>query len=62
MSPSESVLKASKSSYGTMKRVFQEGGFDKILVAMGDHELGGQLNTADKCFSPCQVHLLMFLL
>ena len=41
LTPKQAVLKASHSCYGTVKKLFAEGGYDKLLVAIGDHELGG---------------------
>jgi len=35
------VLQAGKNCYGTMRKVFREAGYEKILMAVGDHELGG---------------------
>lgn len=41
LSPQEAVLIASRGCYGTLRKIFKEGGYDKLLVAVGDHELGG---------------------
>jgi len=41
MTPQEAVLAAGRNCYNTMKDLFSEGGFDTILMAVGDHELGG---------------------
>ena len=41
MSPEEAILAAGKNCYGTMKQLFDEAGYDKLLMAVGDHELGG---------------------
>jgi len=39
--PQESVLEAGKNCYSTTKDLFQEAGYSKTIVAVGDHELGG---------------------
>jgi hypothetical protein len=41
LTPQEAVLQAGKNCYGTAKQLFTEGGYDKILMAIGDHEIGG---------------------
>jgi len=41
LSPQEAVLLAGRNCYGTMKKLFAQAGYEKILVAVGDHELGG---------------------
>ncbi len=42
LSPQEAIQKASKGCYGTMRKMFVEAGYDMPpLVAVGDHELGG---------------------
>lgn len=38
--PQDTVLEAGKNCYGTMKAMFSDAGYDRILVAIGDHELG----------------------
>ena len=40
LSAEEAVYKAGMNCYSTMKKVFAKSGYDKILVAIGDHELG----------------------
>jgi len=35
------VLQAGRNCYGTMRNLFREAGYETILVAVGDHELGG---------------------
>jgi len=37
----ERVLEAGRNCYGTMKDLFAQAGYDTILMAVGDHELGG---------------------
>jgi hypothetical protein len=37
----EAVKIASHGCYGTLRKLFKEGGYDNLLVALGDHELGG---------------------
>mmetsp|Transcript_15318 Transcript_15318/g.28840 ORF Transcript_15318/g.28840 Transcript_15318/m.28840 type:complete len:721 (-) Transcript_15318:47-2209(-) len=41
LTPEEAVLIASHGCYGTLRKIFAEGGYHQILVALGDHELGG---------------------
>jgi hypothetical protein len=41
LTPEEAVSIASHGCYGTLRKIFVEGGYDQILVAVGDHELGG---------------------
>ncbi len=41
LTPKKSVLKAGKNCYNTVKNLFFAGGYDTILMAVGDHELGG---------------------
>ena len=36
----EAIAIAGKNCYSTMKRVFSKAGYDKVLLALGDHELG----------------------
>jgi len=38
--PQEAVLYAGSNCYTTARTLFAEAGYDKILVAVGDHELG----------------------
>lgn len=40
LSPQEAVYKAGINCYGTIRRLFSDSGYDKILVSIGDHELG----------------------
>jgi len=37
----ERILEAARNCHGTMKDVFAQAGYDKILMAIGDHEYGG---------------------
>ena len=37
----ERVLEAGRNCYGTMRNMFKNAGYDQILMAVGDHELGG---------------------
>jgi len=37
----ETVLRAGRNCYGTVIDLFANAGYEKILVAIGDHELGG---------------------
>jgi len=39
--PQEAILQAGRNCYGTMKDLFSEGGFGTMLMALGDHEIGG---------------------
>lgn len=39
-SPQESVLEAGTNCFGTIRQIFEESGWDKLLIAVGDHELG----------------------
>jgi len=36
----ERILQAGRNCYGTMRNLFKKAGYDKILMAVGDHELG----------------------
>ena len=36
----ERVLLAGRNCYGTMKKLFTEAGYQHVLIAVGDHELG----------------------
>ena len=38
---SKRVLLAGRNCYGAMRAIFVEAGYDHILMAVGDHELGG---------------------
>ena len=40
LTPQEAVLQAGRNCYSTMKSLFSQGGFDTLLMAVGDHELG----------------------
>ena len=40
LTPKQAILRASHGCYGTLRRVFNEGGYQKLMVAIGDHELG----------------------
>jgi len=35
------VLQAGRNCYGTMRALFTDAGYEQILIAVGDHELGG---------------------
>ena len=37
----EAILQAGRNCFGTVKNLFNEGGYDRILMAVGDHEIGG---------------------
>ena len=37
----EAVLQAGRNCYSTVKNLFNEGGYDRMLMAVGDHEIGG---------------------
>jgi len=39
-STQDAVYKAGINCYGTIKNLFSSAGYEKILVAVGDHELG----------------------
>ncbi len=39
--PQQAVLTAGRNCYSTMKKLFSSAGFETMLVAVGDHELGG---------------------
>lgn len=39
--PQEVVLQAGINCYTTTKKLFSEAGYDRFLMAVGDHELGG---------------------
>jgi len=39
--PQEVVLRAGKNCYTTMRELYRKAGYEKILIAVGDHELGG---------------------
>jgi hypothetical protein len=41
LEPEDSVLAAGENCYRTIRNLFEEGGYPKILMAIGDHELGG---------------------
>jgi hypothetical protein len=42
ITPKEAVLRASEGCYGTIRKIYEEAGFDQNpMVAIGDHELGG---------------------
>ena len=41
LEPEESVLTAGKNCYRTIRNLFEEGGYPDVLIAIGDHELGG---------------------
>lgn len=38
--PQEAVYEAGMNCYTTMRELFDEAGYDKFLMAVGDHELG----------------------
>jgi hypothetical protein len=40
LSVQEAVYKAGTNCWTTMKSLFSDAGYDKILVAIGDHEIG----------------------
>ena len=39
-SAQDAVYKSGINCYGTIKNLFSSAGYEKILVAVGDHELG----------------------
>mmetsp|Transcript_6269 Transcript_6269/g.7943 ORF Transcript_6269/g.7943 Transcript_6269/m.7943 type:complete len:512 (+) Transcript_6269:47-1582(+) len=41
LTPQEAVLHAGENCYSTMKELFQQGGYDEMLMCLGDHEIGG---------------------
>ena len=41
LTPKEAILKASHGCYSTLRKVFAEGGYEEVMVSIGDHELGG---------------------
>jgi len=40
LTPSEAVAIGSRGCYGALKKIFSQGGYDNLMVAIGDHELG----------------------
>lgn len=40
LTPAEAVAIASRGCYGTLKTLFSQGGYDNLMVAIGDHEIG----------------------
>ena len=40
LTPSEVVYKASINCYTTLRKLFNEAGYENVLMALGDHELG----------------------
>ena len=40
LSPEQTILQAGKLCYEGMIDTFQKGGYDKLLMAVGDHEVG----------------------
>uniref|UniRef100_A0A7S3QJ37 Laminin G domain-containing protein n=1 Tax=Chaetoceros debilis TaxID=122233 RepID=A0A7S3QJ37_9STRA len=40
MTNAEAVLKAGNNCFGTIRSLFTDAGYEKVLVAVGDHELG----------------------
>ncbi|GFH44387.1 hypothetical protein CTEN210_00861 [Chaetoceros tenuissimus] len=41
MTEQQVILQAGRNCYSTMKNLFTESGFENMLVALGDHEIGG---------------------
>jgi hypothetical protein len=41
LSPQEAVLTAGRNCYSSIKDLFSSGGFQTMLLAIGDHEIGG---------------------
>ena len=39
-SPQEAVYAAGINCYTTLRNLFAEGGYDRFMMAMGDHEIG----------------------
>ena len=46
--PEDTIIQAGKNSYETMRVVFEEAGYSTLLMAVGDHELGGNAWPAAK--------------
>ena len=44
LSTFEGIEIAGRNCYGTTRRLFREVGYDKCLVSIGDHELGGEFD------------------
>ena len=53
-SPEEAVLKAGHLCYAGMIQAFKEGGYSKLLMAVGDHEMGDNPWPAGSAVSRCQ--------
>lgn len=52
--PEESVLNAGKLCYSGMIDSFREGGYSKLIMAVGDHEVGDNPWPAGSAVSRCQ--------
>lgn len=40
LSPQQAVYQAGTNCYSTIKNLFSEAGFEKVLIGIGDHEIG----------------------
>ncbi len=54
LSPEQTILQAGKLCYEGMIDTFQKGGYDKLLMAVGDHEVGDNPWPADSAVSRYQ--------
>ena len=54
LTPAESILQAGKLCYSGMASAFKEAGYSKLLMAVGDHELGDNPWPAGTAVSECQ--------
>ncbi len=52
--PEEAILKAGHLCYSGMIQSFREGGYSKLLMAVGDHELGDNPWPAGSAVARCQ--------
>ena len=52
--PEESVLKAGSICYSSLISVFRKGGYSKLIMAVGDHEVGDNPWQAGSAVSRCQ--------
>jgi len=52
--PEESILEAGRLCYSGMIRSFREGGYSKLIMAVGDHEMGDNPWPAGSAVSRCQ--------
>ena len=54
LAPAEAILKAGKLCYSGMVDSFAKGGYSRLLMAVGDHELGDNAWPVDSAVSRCQ--------